>query len=147
MQSQCCHQVNICFFISFSFVKMLLQITHTFNYLLVFFEVFLFHEITWTKYQTFWYLVHVTSWNKKVLSHSWTRKNSSWGYFHCEITWNKRSSSNISSSYFMFTHNGNQALDMAIFSRMCSQVSLLKDTPFFWVCHLKMWTFITSFFK
>ena len=51
LQSQCCHPVNICSFISFSFVKMLLQVTHAFNYSSVFSEVFLYHVITWTKYQ------------------------------------------------------------------------------------------------
>ena len=40
-----------CFFISFLFVKMLLQMTLAFIYLSAFSEVFLFHEITWTKYQ------------------------------------------------------------------------------------------------
>ena len=54
-----------------------------FNCLLVFFEVFLFHEIT------FWYLVYVISWNK-VLSHRWTWNNMIWRCFHCEITWNKK---------------------------------------------------------
>ena len=44
LQSQCCHPVSICSFISFSFVKMLLQVTHTFNYSSVFSEVFLYHE-------------------------------------------------------------------------------------------------------
>ena len=32
------------------------------------------------------------------------------GRFHCVIISNKKSSSNISSPYFMLTHNGNQAL-------------------------------------
>ena len=106
MQSQCFHHVNICFFILFSFAKM----THAFNYLSVFSEVFLFHEITWTNIKKFWYLVNVISWSKKVLSHRWAWNNMSWVCFHCEIKWIKKSSSNISLSYFMLTHNGNQPL-------------------------------------
>ena len=104
MQSQCCHHVNICFFISFLFAKLLLQMTYAFNYLSVSFEVFLVHEITWTKYQKV-FTVNVISWNKKVLSHRWTLNNMRWGCFHCEITWYKKLSSNISSPYFMLRIN------------------------------------------
>ena len=114
MQSQCCHHVNICSFISFSFVKILLQTTHVFNYLSLFSEIFLFHEITWTKYQKVLIFSSLISWNKKVLSHRWTWNNMSWVCFHCEITWNKRSSSNISSPFFMLNRNENQTLETGL---------------------------------
>ena len=82
----CCDHFKICFFISFSSVKMSLQMTHAFNYLSVSSEVFLFRVLNIKK----WFvLVHVISWNKKMLSHRWTWKNISWGCFHCEITRNK----------------------------------------------------------
>ena len=65
--------------------------------------------LTWFFIKTFWYLVHVFSWNKEVSSRKGTWNKMSWGCFDCEIKW-KKSSSNISSLYFMLTHNGNQAL-------------------------------------
>ena len=57
---------------------MLLQTTaHTFNYLSgFFFEVSLFHEIAWTKYQKVLIFSSRFSWNEKFLTHS-----------ELEITW------------------------------------------------------------
>ena len=43
-------------------------LTHICVHLPIFFEIFLFHEITWLSIKKFWYLVYVVSWNKKVLT-------------------------------------------------------------------------------
>ena len=65
-QIKWCYYVCISFFTLLLFAKILQQIANGCANLSIFSEVFLFHEITWTKnIKKFWYIVYVISWKKR----------------------------------------------------------------------------------